>query len=193
MKNSENNPKITSADDFDNPIKELRQLPNIKLPNDFDSKLRNRIALQNEKKKSSAISFFSFSKPLVYGSSFIVVICISVLAILFMKNENKDSLNIPTVDSTEFEGKKVIIIPPTETMIEGDSKKSIEKITVQKEKKDKKEDVEEYFKTESDSKAASNPVLAPLSAPKTFRETTRLKADSTNKPDTVKTSIKKNK
>jgi len=193
MKKTENNPKITSADDFDNQIKELRQLPNIKLPDDFDSKLRNRIALQNEKKKSSGISFFPFSKPLVYGSSFLVVICISVLAILFMKNENKDSLNITPVDSTEFEGKKVIIIPPTESMIEGDSKKSIEKITVQKDKKDKKQDVEEYFKTESDSKAASNPALAPLSAPKTLRETTRPKADSTNKPDTVKTTIKKNK
>jgi hypothetical protein len=176
------NPDI-NEEEFNDIIKELKSLPDIPLPQDFESKLRNRIALSNQKKSSSNLAFGNYYKYLVYGGSFIVVVCI-VLFFVFIFNgtHNIDQFK-GTIDSTEYQGKKIIIIPPTETTVEGTSKKPIEKITSKKDYKSK-EKLEEYFENKPKESLDKSNQIAPaikiFSAPgteKTFIVDT-LKKDS---------------
>jgi len=147
-------------EEFKDIIKELKSLPDIPLPQDFESKLKNRIALSNQKKSSINLAFSNYYKYLVFGGSFIIVVCIVLFSIFIFNGTHKVNQFKGTIDSTEYQGNKVIIVPPTETPVEGSSKKPIEKITTKKDYKSK-EKLEEYFENKPTESSDKSDQIAP--------------------------------
>jgi len=92
-------------------VNDLKSLPSVKIPTDFEAKLRNKIAQKNNTNRQS--KFFSFSnsqRVMIYGLSTCIVICIFIVFITSMNGPN----SINTLDDQTFthEGNKVTVIPP---------------------------------------------------------------------------------
>lgn len=187
MNNKEVNNFENPDDGLKDLIEELKNLPEMKLPPDFDGRLKTRIALDNEKKQKKITPYTSYSKYLVYSGSFIIVLCLAVLSVIIFRSGKEPVIKNAAIDSTYYHDKKVIIIPPPENLIEGSSKKTIEKITGQKDNKSDKKQIQEYFETEKSPETVSPEKFAtPLSGPKTMMMSKEIKKDSSKKGDSSK-------
>jgi hypothetical protein len=158
MQNNSLDHKVDNGSEVDKEllkiIQELKYLPKVGIPSDFEDRLEQRISRINKEKPTGIIEriFFpvSESRPriLVYSTVVVIIICCVFLSYLILRNMNITTINeSTTIDSTTYEGKKVIIIPPT-TQPESDQtaqqplKKLIE--PDRKEKSDK-QDLYKYF------------------------------------------------
>jgi hypothetical protein len=186
MNNEEENNGRNAEDEITKVIEDLKSLPEVQLPSDFDRILKNKITDKNQKTKKSLFPYFPYSKVLVFGGSFVVVLCLVIFSVIFFKGLNEPIIKNVSIDSTYYENKKVVIIPPTENMTEGSSNKTIEKITDKKVKRVNDKQLREYFGEEKDSTPfPTGRIAVPLSTPKTMMDRC-IKIDSIRKNDSLK-------
>lgn len=187
MKEDKNNSFYESNNEIADVSKKLKSLPDIPLPSDFEIKLRNKIAASNQKKYRGVYYHNNVSKLLVYSGSLIAIIFIVIISFfVFNGTHNFGTVN-STVDSVDYQGKQVIIIPPTENQLEATGKKPLEKIASPKENKKSDKIIREYFQVDneestkkSEKAAPLNNILNPNKVEKGFRVDT-IKKDTTNK------------
>lgn len=90
-------------------VNDLKSLPSIKIPSDFDDKLHNKIKFNNAKNESRSFLYSKYQKWLAYGFSICIVFCLSIL-ILILINKQSPFNNL---DNTFINNsKKVVITPP---------------------------------------------------------------------------------
>jgi len=183
--------KNDSEHEFHDVIKELKSLPLVKLPSDFDRELRDKIALYNMNKKKPFFSYESYSKALVFGGSFIVVICLVIFSVTIFRNTNEPVINGVAIDSASYGGKKVVVIPPTEnTSVQGAVDNTIEKKSLKREKAISPQEMKEYFGEEKADAAApsvrSNTFLAPSANKKSMEMDRSINVDTLRKKDSIK-------
>jgi hypothetical protein len=184
-------------DDSKKLIEELKTLPAVKLPSDFDRKLKDKIARGNLKKQKTAFSYSTYSKALVYGGSFIVVICLVIFSFTIFRNTNEPIIKGTSFDSVYYGEKKVVVIPPTDNTSEGSVEKPIDKIIRKKDKPVNSEDLKQYFgdeKTEKSSRSVQSlNSLAPSSGRKSMEMDRSINVDTLRKKDSLKRILEKKK
>jgi hypothetical protein len=184
-------------DDSKKLIEELKTLPAVKLPSDFDRKLKDKIALGNLQNQKTVFSYSSYSKALVYGGSFIVVICLVIFSVTIFRNTNEPIIKGTLTDSVYYGDKKVTVIPPTDNTSEGSVEKPIDKITRKKDKPAINQDLKQYFgdeKTEKSSKSVQSlNSLAPTTGHKSMEMDRSINVDTLRKKDSLKRILEKKK
>jgi hypothetical protein len=189
-------------EEFKSLTNDLKSLPPIKIPSDFDTKLRNKIALRNTKKENKFFSYLHYQKWPIYGFSICIVVCLVVFSIMlfnkqssfntidkqtFMHDENKVTAITPlnTNDSTNLVGKGEIY---TKKNISS-SGKQVGNIGIDKKKNISSEKQEEYFTTHFDSNA-STATDENNQTTNTFFYTNRgINLDSLKKIDSIKRKL----
>jgi hypothetical protein len=151
-----------SEDEFADVIKKLKSLPDTPLPSDFETKLLNRIAISNQEKHRLNFSNGNYSRFLIFGGSFVIVVFLVVLSIFIYNGNHNINKFKGNIDSTEYKGNNVIIIPPVETQIEGVGKKPAEKIIKPNNEYKSTEKIEEYFKEKTENASKQLNTIAPL-------------------------------
>jgi hypothetical protein len=103
-------------------VEELNHLPQVMVPENFEIELHAKISQLSNTKHRSVIEkvFFprsySNTRYLVFSASFIMLFCCIALFYLVSKYFNSSSqIESNSIDSLYFNGKKVIILPPTST------------------------------------------------------------------------------
>jgi hypothetical protein len=99
---------------------ELKNLPKLVVPDNFEYNLKVRIANLEPQRKAGWLDRLFFpsidtgSKRILFSTVTVLVCCSVILGYLVIRHFNgMNSQNNTTLDSTYFEGKKVIILPPT--------------------------------------------------------------------------------
>ena len=96
-------------DEIKSLVDDLKSLPSVKIPSDFDAKLRNKIALRNAKRENKFFSYSDYQRWLIYGFSGCIVLCIIILSITLINKQSSFNTDNPTFI---YEGNKVTVIPP---------------------------------------------------------------------------------
>lgn len=82
MNNNDTKNQNNHDDEVSKLINNLRKLPDVKLPSDFDRKLKDRIALENQKGTKGMAWYSNFSKSMILGGSLAVVACLVVISVI---------------------------------------------------------------------------------------------------------------
>jgi hypothetical protein len=158
---------LKAEEETSKPIPELKELPKVVLPVGFEEKLAQRIVNISEEKPIGLIErlFFpvSESRPriLIYSTVAVLFVCCVFLTYVVLRNLNVTSLNKSvTTDTATYDGKKVVIIPPsTETESDQIAQQPLKKI-IEPEKKEEinKKDLYKYFQPPATSVQDKNTV-----------------------------------
>jgi hypothetical protein len=99
---------------------ELKNLPRLVVPDNFEYNLKVRILNTEPKRKTGWLDRLFFpsgdagSRRIIFSTVTVLVCCSVILGYLVVRHfNNMNSQNTNSLDSTYFEGKKVIILPPT--------------------------------------------------------------------------------
>ena len=197
MNNKEVKNIKSSEEDFEKLVSELKTLPNVELPAHFDRELKDKIAQNNLRKQTNIFSYSSYSKALVFGGSFIVVICLVLFSVSIFRDSKEPVIKETSVDSAYYGDKKVVVIPPTDNTFEGSVQKPMEKITRKKDKSINREEFKEYFGEEKNEKSPvsvqSSKSFAPAPALKSMEMDRNINVDTLRKKDSLKKILDKKK
>jgi hypothetical protein len=123
MSDIKHNDTITHPEDdsnIENLTNDLKNLPRLVVPDNFEYNLKIRISNLEPNQKPGLIDRLFFptgdtgSKRIIFSTVMVLICCSIILGYLVIRHfNNMNNQNVNSLDSTYYEGKKVIILPPT--------------------------------------------------------------------------------